>query len=176
MSAGQGGEGDLLPPEAAIADYLTSLLGVATAPQPAVTWRVFETGGLRIALPVAECGERVTLDHDPSPAFGPDRLGVDVRVGGRPMRLIHLLRLLVPAARCARGRKGETPLGRLALSLRVGPWALLLGGECPGFAPRPESVVWRSAQTSRPWLAGVDRDNGIVLLDVQAIIQLFEIK
>lgn len=176
MSAGQGGEGDLLPPEAAIADYLTSLLGVATAPEPAVSWCVFEIAGLRLALPAAECGECLEPDRESLATLGAEGFAADVQVGGRTLRLIHLFHLLVPAARRSPDRRGGVPLGGLAVPLRAGQYALLVAGERPDVTPKPESIVWRSAQTSRPWLAGVDRDNGIVLLDVQAIIQLFEIK
>jgi hypothetical protein len=43
-------------------------------------------------------------------------------------------------------------------------------------ASLPQSVIWRSTETSRPWLAGVDAGNGIALLDVQGLLQVLETK
>jgi hypothetical protein len=162
------GEG-LLPAQAALADYLDSLLagGPAAAAQAdtAAGWRVFQAAGIALAVPAAEVTGIGDIPTEALRRVGLQVTVTDCPIGGRATRLVRTSRLIRPA-----GDRGS-PRPALAVWLRGGPVALAVERElAPVASFAAESVVWRSAQTERPWLAGVAPRAGIALLDVDGLL------
>jgi hypothetical protein len=156
------------------AEALEAYLGALLAPEAsclsqAASWQSFTAGRLRFALPVDDCAGVMALPAGLRLPADSETVLFEHRDGDEVVKLVSLVRLVVHAGR----RRGwAEPAPRQALRLRGGAVAVIgerFDGEPPDCGSQ---VIWRTTETRRPWLAGVDPAKGLILLDSKAILAL----
>jgi hypothetical protein len=162
----------------ALVDYMQSLLaGPDTGADPVqgdIDCEVFSVRGLVLAVRREDFAGVLELSDIGSMADGEDRgrawLAECQPPGGRRLRLVLTERLLAAGADGLHAETAYRHTSRMAVLLSDGVTALaadeLLGSRRLDSA----RVCWRTSRTTRIWLAGVAREDGVVLLDVRSLL------
>jgi hypothetical protein len=167
----------LISPTDALSDYLQSLLGgtdngVVSTPGE-IDCEAFSVRGLVLAVRREDFAGVLEL-----PEMRPTPEGADGRPpwlsecqlpGGRWLRLVLTERLIAPAGHCMpAGQVRQAP--RRAVLLSDGVTALAADELLGGRRIDPGRICWRTPHTRRPWLAGVGREAGVVLLEIAPLL------
>ncbi|MDT8438368.1 MAG: hypothetical protein RQ729_05095 [Wenzhouxiangellaceae bacterium] len=156
--------------ERAMEDYLFELFDEPSTPAVAAfaVAAVFDCAGVRIGLDRERLQARFALSVlDEAPAASADAALFSALHAGQELRLLDVAARVLPA---------DLPRRSMPLAQRC-PEVVMLDGErglLPGLPTGEQSVDgehtrWREPCGSRPWLVGLDRAAGIVLLDLDAL-------
>lgn len=125
---------------------------------------VFVVDGLKLAVPLILLGNIHPLDRDLTPLFDQPEwfLGLLPVQNGRNLRVVDTARLVMPE------RYRPESVDELAFGVGVfgSDWAFGCHQIEGSISLEPDAVKWRSARTSRPWLAGTIIDRMCALVDL----------
>lgn len=125
---------------------------------------VFVVDGLKLAVPLILLGNIHPLDRDLTPLFDQPEwfLGLLPVQNGRNLRVVDTARLVMPE------RYRPESVEELAFGVGVygSDWAFGCHQIEGSISLEPDAVKWRSARTSRPWLAGTIIDRMCALVDL----------
>lgn len=125
---------------------------------------VFVVDGLKLAVPLILLGNIHPLDRDLTPLFDQPEwfLGLLPVQNGRNLRVVDTARLVMPE------RYRPDSVEELAFGVGVygSDWAFGCHQIEGSISLEPDAVKWRSARTSRPWLAGTIIDRMCALVDL----------
>ncbi len=132
--------------------------------------QVFSLAGLKLALPMAKIGNIVDTVVLAAPAAdsAPWVIGT-LGVADRIVKVVNPCGIILPPER--------QPLAWRPVTVIVfwdSCWGLGCDGYLAAASLEPDEVRWRTARTQRSWLAGTVSTRGYALMDVDALVALFE--
>lgn len=133
---------------------------------------VFYVGGLALAAPLAELNGVVPWqDTTPMPNHSPKFLGL-LRHQGCNVKVVDLAQVVLPERHQAQAlAPAEERVGHIVL-IDGGQWGLACERIGEVMTLEPTQVRWRTAQGSRPWLAGTVLEHLVALLDTRSLVGL----
>lgn len=129
---------------------------------------LFDVGGLKLAVPLVKLNGVIPWNNDLTemPGHSSIFLGL-LRHLGQNVKVIDTARLVLPERQGADLAIPEERLRNIIL-IDESRWGLACDGIGEVLTLSPEDVKWRTAQGSRPWLAGTVMEHLCALLDVDA--------
>jgi len=134
---------------------------------------LFKAGGLRLAVPLAELHGIVEWHDDitPMPGHADFYLGL-LQHQDKTVPVIDTARFVLPADRLAKLAPDVAERITRIVLIDEARWGLACDEVERVVNLEPDQVRWRSAQTSRRWLAGTVVEHMCALLDGAAFAQL----
>lgn len=162
--------------ERAIDDYLDALLQEPEAESPQEgagmtdQYRVFDMGGLMVAVPAGRVAELSALPALAAPTNDPNWLRATLPASGEKA-IVDVAQLVLPSDLAPGHVPLEERCGEL-LTLDDGGWGIAIEGEIQEQTLDSDTICWRGPQGKRLWLAGTIADKRCVLLDLDNIRRL----
>jgi len=166
-------------PDQVMEDYLFELFdetdekaaaaGNGVEIQPYEDVLAFDCAGVKIAIDAARVSERRLIADFNQPLSGGSEI-IDLEANGRSIRLLALAALILPAELPRR----KAPVGERSpevVMLDEG-YGLLLGKRLEGVKLSPAENRWRKRALRKPWLAGINKEQKVVLLDVEQLLKV----
>lgn len=127
---------------------------------------LFMVSGLRLAVPLIALGEVQPLTDELCPLFPQidGFMGLQPTSNGK-VRTVNTAGFVMPE----RYDENFPKEAKYVISINGMPWGLAVNSVQQSIKLEPEDVKWRTAQGSRPWLAGTVKKEMCALLDIAAI-------
>jgi len=130
----------------------------------------FKVSGITLGIPLNSfAGVQTLVDEPATESSSKDWYLGRVGEAGTSIQIIDTYRLIVPQARQRSGYLGKPLYGRTIVLAKQGRLGFLCDQTLQVINLADDQVICSSDQTARAWLAGMVKEQGIAILDINQI-------